>query len=201
MLPEGGYDLAGFAAGLVEESRALDGSAIREGDVVVGLASSGLHANGFSLVRRILERAGASAIVEAAGDDGTSLVRRLLEPTRIYVRPVLDLLARAEVHGLAHVTGGGLLRALGRLLPAGFGVELKASDWPRSSLFDGLAKAGDVAFDEMARTFNLGLGMCVVAPPSEALNVIDVAASHGIEAWSVGTVAAATGNARVVVLP
>ena len=200
MYPDGGYDLAGFAAGLVEESRALDGSAIREGDVVVGLASSGLHANGYSLVRRVL-RERPAALQDATGPGDVSFVLSLLEPTRIYVRCVLELLSKAGVHGLAHVTGGGLPRALGRLLPTSLGVSLEARRWPRSPIFDLLAKAGDVAFEEMARTFNLGVGMCVVAPPSEVPCIVDVASSHGVEAWAIGTVAPAMGAARVVVTP
>jgi phosphoribosylformylglycinamidine cyclo-ligase len=200
LYPADGYDVAGFAAGLVEESRALDGSAIALGDVVVGLAASGLHANGFSLVRRVVERH-AEALREALASDDAPLIDRLLEPTRIYVRCVLDLLGRAEVHGLAHVTGGGLPRALGRLLPPEMGVALSSSQWPRSPLFDALGRAGDVSFGELARTFNLGLGMCAVVPASEARSVVDVAAEHGIEAWPVGTVTQAHGAVRVVVSP
>ncbi|MFM2152896.1 MAG: Phosphoribosylformylglycinamidine cyclo-ligase [Pseudomonadota bacterium] len=196
----GGFDLAGFAAGLVEEDRALDGRAIVPGDVVVGLASSGLHANGFSLVRDILLRHPA-ALAEAFEAADGSVVDHLLVPTRIYVRCILDLLERADVHGLVHVTGGGLPRALGRLLPRSLGVALEAHCWPRPRLFDALAEAGDVAFGEMSRTFNLGLGMCAVVPPSSVRSAVEVAAAHGIEAWPVGSVARASGASRVVVAP
>ncbi|MGR8921456.1 MAG: phosphoribosylformylglycinamidine cyclo-ligase [Gammaproteobacteria bacterium] len=165
MYPPGHYDLAGFCVGAVERARLLDGSAVAPGDVLLGLASSGVHANGFSLVRRILERDGTAL---DAGIDGRSFGEALLEPTRIYVRALLATLADHPVSALAHITGGGLTDNLPRVLPAGCAAEIDLDAWPLPPLFAWLREAGNVADQEMLRTFNCGIGMVVVVPAAHA---------------------------------
>ena len=175
--PVGEYDLAGFAVGVVEKSKAIDGARIEAGDALVGLASSGLHSNGFSLVRKVLERSGDdlampfAAAWPAAGDDPRSLGAVLLEPTRIYVRSVRALLERVDVRGMAHITGGGLTENTHRMFPDGLGAELDAASWLRPAVFDWLVATGGLDDDEMRRTFNGGIGFVLVVAPAE----VDVA--------------------------
>jgi phosphoribosylformylglycinamidine cyclo-ligase len=159
MYPPGEYDLAGFAVGVVERERIIAGEGIREGDVVLGLASSGAHSNGYSLIRRIVEMTGADL-----GEDfhGLPLGEVLLAPTRIYVKPILALLEKLPVKGLAHITGGGLLDNIPRVLPEELTAELQSGSWEVPPLFGWLQEAGEVAWNEMYRTFNCGIGMALV---------------------------------------
>ena len=152
MYPEGEYDLAGFCVGVVEKERIIDGRSIAPGDVVLGLASSGPHSNGYSLIRKIL----------AARAEPPFHERALLEPTRIYVKPVLKLLESVPVKGLAHITGGGLVDNVPRMLQDGLRAVLRKAAWPRPAIFQWLQRAGNVAEDEMHRVFNCGIGMVVV---------------------------------------
>ena len=163
--PVGEYDLAGFAVGVVEKAKAIDGTGIAAGDVLIGLASSGLHSNGFSLVRKVLERAGADLAGPLAGDE-RSLGDALLAPTRIYVKPVRALLEDVEIKGMAHITGGGLTENTHRMFPEGLRAELDLSTWARPALFTWLADAGGIAEDEMRRTFNCGIGFVLVVAPA-----------------------------------
>ena len=163
----GDYDLAGFAVGAVERGRMLTGAEVRPGDVVLGLASNGLHSNGFSLVRKVVADAGLDYGAAAPFAPDISLGEALLAPTRIYVPACLAALRGGGVHALAHITGGGLISNLPRVLPAGLQAELSA-DWPRPPVFDWLAEAGGIATDEMYRTFNCGIGMTVVAAAEQA---------------------------------
>ncbi len=156
MYPEGEYDLAGFCVGVVERESIIHGRLIRPGDRLLGLASSGAHSNGYSLIRRILERERPDLQGEL---DGRSLAAALLEPTRIYVKSVLGLLAEVRVKGLAHITGGGLTGNVPRMLPAGMRAVIHERAWPRPPLFDWLQRAGQVAPEEMHRVFNCGIGM------------------------------------------
>jgi len=165
MYPDGEYDLAGFCVGVVEKDRVIDGRGIVPGDVVLGLASSGAHSNGYSLVRRILERAQPDL---AADFHGRPLADVLIEPTRIYVKPVLRLLAEVPVKGLAHITGGGLVENVPRVLPDGVQAVLDPSAWPLPPLFRWLQEQGNVAAAEMHRVFNCGIGMIVVVAPTDA---------------------------------
>ena len=178
------YDLAGFCVGVVEQNEIIDGSSIAAGDAVIGLASSGTHSNGFSLIRKILEqRPGA----REERVNGKPLIERLLEPTRIYVRSLLALIEQVPVKGLAHITGGGLTDNIPRVLPAGLGVRLDRSAWPRLGVFEWLSDAG-VADRELYRTFNCGLGMIVVvARDAEDAAIASLEAS-GERAWIVGSV-------------
>ena len=175
----GEYDVAGFCVGVAERDRLIDGSAVRAGDAIVGLASSGVHANGFSLVRKVLTRA------ELARHR-----RQLLVPTRIYVKPVLALLRGVRLHALAHITGGGLARRIPSLLPAlsGLRARLAPGSWRIPTIFRAIQTAGAVSMDEMMGTFNMGIGMALVCGVAEAPRVVRFLAGQGIAAWVIGTI-------------
>ena len=165
MYHAGDYDLAGFCVGIVEEDRIVDGRGTRAGDVVLGLASSGPHSNGYSLIRKLLALQGAT---ETTRLDGRPLYDWLLAPTRIYVKPLLALLAEVPVRGFAHVTGGGLLDNVPRVIPDGLEVRLDRRAWRRPAVFDWLRDAGNLDETEMHRTFNCGIGMTVIVAPEHA---------------------------------
>jgi phosphoribosylformylglycinamidine cyclo-ligase len=180
------YDLAGFCVGIVERERIIDGQGIAAGDAVIGLASSGPHSNGFSLIRRVLE-SGENALEAAPG--GRPLLEQLLTPTRIYVRPLLELSREVPIKGMAHITGGGLLDNVPRILPAGLGVELETSSWPRLPVFDWLQSAG-IEPAEMYRTFNCGIGMVLVTAPAHADAAVRRLETAGEHAYRIGAVVA-----------
>ena len=179
------YDLAGFCVGIVEKAGIIDGSATRAGDVVLGLPSSGPHSNGFSLIRKLLQLSGADLDTLL---DGVSLVDRLMAPTRIYVKPLLRLIAELPVHGLAHITGGGLVENIPRVLPDGLEVVLERKAWRREVVFDWLQRQGQVADAEMYRVFNCGIGMTVHLQPSDADRAIALLSDLGQEALVIGEV-------------
>lgn len=164
----GDFDAAGFCVGIVEKSRMLSGESVAPGDVLLGLASSGAHSNGFSLIRRILEASGTPNDMPF-GDTGQSIADVLLAPTRIYVKPVLELLRSQPVHAICHITGGGLPENLPRVLPQNCDAEIDSSSWPRPEIFRWLAETGGVAPAEMWRTFNCGIGL-VLTVPAEAVS-------------------------------
>jgi phosphoribosylformylglycinamidine cyclo-ligase len=176
MYPEGEYDLAGFCVGVVERDRILDGKSIRPGDAILGLASSGPHSNGYSLIRKILER-------ERPKD-----VAKLLEPTRIYVKPVLELLRRVPVKGLAHITGGGLTGNVPRILPRRTRAAIRKDAWPRPEVFQWLQRAGGVAEDEMHRVFNCGIGMVVVVAAADARKAMARLRAAGETVYEIGRI-------------
>ncbi|MBK6660860.1 MAG: phosphoribosylformylglycinamidine cyclo-ligase [Proteobacteria bacterium] len=179
------YDLAGFCVGAVERERLIDGSKVRTGDVLLGLASSGVHSNGYSLVRAILARSGQT--LDAAFGDGT-LADALLTPTRIYVKPLLKALARVDIHALAHITGGGLTENIPRVIPDGLSVEIDLHAWRLPTLFTWLRDAGQVAQSEMLKTFNCGIGMVVVVAPEDVDTVSAVLAEAGEQVTRIGAV-------------
>jgi phosphoribosylformylglycinamidine cyclo-ligase len=183
------YDLAGFCVGIVEKDAIIDGSATRAGDVVLGLPSSGPHSNGFSLIRKILQVAGADLETPL---DGVSLVDRLMAPTRIYVKPLLKLIAELPVRGLAHITGGGLVENIPRVLPDGLEVVLERKSWRREAVFDWLQRQGQVADAEMYRVFNCGIGMTVHLAAGDADRAIRILREMGAEALVIGEVRAGT---------
>ncbi len=192
MYPAGEYDLAGFTVGVVEKDALLDGSTIAEGDVIIALGSSGPHSNGYSLIRRVLEREPAAKI------DGKPAAELLLEPTRIYVKPVLELLRHVSVRGIAHITGGGLTENIPRILPDGLGAAVDTSSWSRGPVFDWLASVGNIDEGEMRRTFNCGVGMVLVVPSAdrdEALQRLDAA---GERAWQMGQIERGDNGVRFV---
>lgn len=199
MYPDGEYDLAGFAVGIVEKSEILDASKVKAGDVVLGLASNGIHSNGFSLVRKILERAQPDLKQQC---DGMPLREAIMAPTRMYVKPVLELIKKVPVHALAHITGGGLVENIPRVLPDNLVAELDRGAWPESELFKWLQENGQVPFDEMNRVFNCGIGMVIVLPAEQAEAAIDLLSAAGESVYQVGVVRPrAEGEAHTIVRP
>ncbi|MBI4124211.1 MAG: phosphoribosylformylglycinamidine cyclo-ligase [Betaproteobacteria bacterium] len=186
MYPQGEYDLAGFCVGVVEKERALDGRSIRPGDVVLGLASSGAHSNGYSLIRKIVARS-------APPFD-------LLEPTRIYVKPVLKLLEAVPVKGLAHITGGGITGNVPRILPRGVSARIRKSAWPRPALFEWLQREGKVAEDEMFRVFNCGIGMVAVVAAGDAQRAARELRAAGETVHEIGSIEASSGEPEALVV-
>ncbi len=198
---QGEYDLAGFCVGVVERSRLIDGHTIRPGDALVGLASSGLHSNGFSLARRVLlEKAHLSLDDRVEGLE-RPLGEELLEPTRIYVKDVLALREAVDIRGLAHITGSGLPGNVPRCLPKGTRAVLQASRWPCPPIFPLIARLGAVSREEMFSTFNMGLGMVCVLPAVDVAAALDLLRGRGLAAYDVGRVEAAPGEPTAVVLP
>ena len=193
------YDLAGFAVGLVEKSEIIDGKSIAVGDIVIGLASSGPHSNGYSLVRKVIAVSSADLFETFDGD--RTLGQALLEPTRIYVRPLLALMKQVPLKGLAHITGGGLTENIPRVLPPGTCAVIDRSRWPRLKIFDWLKRNGNLEDAEMHRTFNCGIGMVLVVAPSDAKQALENLAGLGVEAYEIGAIAAreADGPQTVVV--
>jgi phosphoribosylformylglycinamidine cyclo-ligase len=185
--PPGEYDLAGFAVGVVEKGKAIDGRRIAAGDVLLGLASSGPHSNGFSLIRRILDVSRADLGTPLPGGERT-LGDALLAPTRIYVKPVLALLADVDVKGMAHITGGGLLENTHRMFPANLAAQLVSIAWPRPPVFGWLQEKGNVADAEMHRVFNCGIGLVVVVAPEDAERAQGLLTLAGETVYPIGTV-------------
>ena len=195
---EGEYDLAGFSVGCVERSRIVDGKGVVPGDVVIGIASSGLHSNGYSLARKALERHALDERFDALG--GRTLADALLEPTRIYAQDVLALIARVPVKSFAHVTGGGLPGNVPRNLPDGTRALLEERRWPRPPVFDLVEREGQVPRDEMYRTFNMGLGLVAVVSPGDEAAAHAVLRERGLGAWTVGAVERGEGEATCEVV-
>ncbi len=179
------YDLAGFAVGVVEKSRIIDGSKVVEGDALIGMASSGPHSNGYSLIRKVLSVSAAS-FKQHIGE--RMLIEHLLEPTRIYVQPLLKLIKDVPVHALAHITGGGLMENIPRVIPAGLGVRLDSTSWPHPVFFEWLQQQGGIAAREMYRTFNMGIGMVVCVSPADAQRTLNMLNDLGEQAWRIGRV-------------
>jgi phosphoribosylformylglycinamidine cyclo-ligase len=196
MYPEGEYDLAGFCVGVVEKSKIIDGRSIEAGDAVLGLASSGLHSNGFSLVRKILERAKPDL---QSDFHGRSLADTLMEPTRIYVKPVLALMQALPVKGFAHITGGGITGNVPRVLAHGFRAAIDAASWPRPPLFEWLKREGGVAEAEMHRVFNCGIGAVIVVGAAHEDQATRLLADAGETVFSLGRIEKHEGGPQAVV--
>ncbi|WP_350015822.1 phosphoribosylformylglycinamidine cyclo-ligase [Rhodanobacter sp. IGA1.0] len=194
MYPPGEYDLAGFTVAAVEKSQMLTGDAIVAGDVVLGVASSGPHSNGYSLVRKILDRAGSPLDLDLGG---VKLVDALMAPTTIYVKPMLELLKNETVHGMAHITGGGLKENIIRVVPDGLGIALDASAIVLPPVFDWLMREGNVAREEMWRTFNCGVGFTVILPRDAVAGASALLATHGLASSVIGEIVPAQGDERV----
>jgi phosphoribosylformylglycinamidine cyclo-ligase len=187
----GDFDLAGFAAGVVERDRIIDGRAIQNGDAVIGLASSGVHSNGYSLVRKVVFEAAGLKVSDAVPELGQTVGEALLTPTRLYVKPVramLAALAPTAIHGLANITGGGLPDNVSRILPPGKRVFVKRDSWPVLPVFRWLQKLGNIADAEMFRVFNMGIGFVVICTPTAADAVIAQLAKDSFTAWKIGEV-------------
>jgi len=184
----GEYDLAGFIVGVVEREKVIDGSHTLPGDQIIGLASSGLHSNGFSLARKILFELKRYQPETHVPELGTTLGEELLRPTRIYVKSVLALKERFTLKGLAHITGGGLPGNLPRIFPQGCQAAIRLGSWPVPPIFSFLQKEGGVAEEEMYRVFNIGIGMALVVPAGEAEGILSAARSLGEESWIIGEI-------------
>ena len=194
MYPPGEYDLAGFCVGAVEKLALIDGSRINAGDAIIGIAASGAHANGYSLIRRIVERAGNPFDLDLGG---ISLADALMMPTTIYVKPILKLLQQLPINGMAHITGGGLRENIIRVVPAHLGIELDSSAWKAPVVFDWLQREGKVAQDEMWRTFNCGIGYTLIVSREHAGATLDALETLGLQAWTIGAIEATRGDERV----
>ena len=194
----GEYDLAGTIVGIVERARVVDGSAIRAGDALIGLASDGLHTNGYSLARRLLFEVAGMTPETRVEAWGATVGEELLKPHRCYVGPVFHLLDRTPVRGMAHITGGGLVDNLPRTLPAGLAVRIEKGTWPVPPVFTTLKAIGDVSEGEMFRVFNVGIGFVVAVPADRAEEVLDLLRAQGERAYRIGTVVEGTGGVEIV---
>ncbi len=197
MYSDGDYDLAGFCVGIVEKSKIIEPSRVQPGDVLIGLASTGPHSNGYSLVRKILEVSSADLDQTL---DGQPLGQALLAPTRIYVKSLLALIDQVDVHALAHITGGGLPENLPRVLPEGTKAVININSWQRPALFNWLQQSGNVEESEMLRTFNCGVGMVASVAEADADQTIDLLNSQGEKAWRLGHIEASSKAAHVEII-
>ncbi len=193
MYGDGEYDIAGFTCGVVERERLIDGSKVKVGDVLVGIASTGVHSNGFSLVRKIVEDNGFDLHVPHADLGGKPLGEVLLTPTRIYVKQVLDVIRNCDVHGISHITGGGFDENIPRIVNDGQGIEIDEGTWEILPVFRFLEKYGKIAHREMFNIFNMGIGMVIALDAAEAQKAIDILASHGERASVIGRIVAGEG--------
>ncbi|MBS0590510.1 MAG: phosphoribosylformylglycinamidine cyclo-ligase [Proteobacteria bacterium] len=191
MYPPGEYDLAGFNVGAVEKSALIDGARIQNGDAIIGIASSGPHSNGYSLIRKILARAGNPFDLDLGG---SALADALMAPTTIYVKPILGLLKAQPVHGMAHITGGGLTENIIRVVPDALGIALDSSTWKMPAAFDWLQREGRVSPAEMWRTFNCGIGYTLIVAATEAAATLDRLRRLDLAAWQIGEIVPARGE-------
>ena len=199
--PAGRYDLAGFCVAVVEESELIDGRQVQAGDAVIGVASSGVHSNGFSLVRRVLEQAAADRSTRY-GPDQRPLIDDLLRPTQLYASLVLQLLSsNVAIHAMAHITGGGLPENLPRCLPAGCRAQVNPTSWARPSMFDWLQHAGDIPERDLWHTFNLGIGFCLVVPEDQTNLAIETCRAQQLKAWTIGSIEQGNPEDGVIGLP
>jgi phosphoribosylformylglycinamidine cyclo-ligase len=194
MYQAGDYDLAGFCVGIVEKEKLIDGLSVQAGDVLIGLAASGPHSNGYSLIRKIIEVSGASADTLL---DGKPLLDWLMAPTHIYVKSLLALLEQVEVHSLCHITGGGLPENLPRMLPENTVARIDSNSWQWPAVFSWLQEKGNVETSEMYRTFNCGVGMVICIPASQVGQCLDLLQAQGETAWVLGNIAEGTGEAYI----
>ena len=191
MYPNSEYDLAGFAVGIVEKSEIIDGTLIVADDVVLGLASNGAHSNGYSLIRRILD---LKRVDLGAPLEGRSLGELILAPTRIYVKPMLSLMKQVDVKGMAHITGGGLIENIPRILPGDLAVHIERGSWPMPPLFTWLKQQGNVSDREMFRVFNCGIGLVVIVSAAQAASALALLEQSGETVWRIGRVRRRRGN-------
>ncbi len=198
MYPDGEYDLAGFAVGAVEKDKIINGSTITAGDVILGLASNGVHSNGFSLVRKVLEVSQADLNMDMGG---VTLQQAISAPTRIYVKPILATLEQVNIKGMAHITGGGLTENVPRVLPEGLQAVIHSNSWTRSPLFQWLQTAGNISDDEMHRVFNCGIGMVVIVSVNDADKAREILSAQGESVFTLGEIRALpAGEAPTIVV-
>ena len=186
--PEGEYDLAGFAVGVVEKGKMIDGSRIGIGDVLIGLPSTGLHSNGFTLARHVLFEQGSWTVESLPQELGRSLGETLLEPTRIYAKPIMSLVSSLDIHGIAHITGGGLTGNVPRILPQHCQAAVRKNSWPSQPIFGMIEQVGEVAREEMFRVFNMGIGLVLIVPSKEADQALSLVKSFGDQGYVIGEI-------------
>jgi phosphoribosylformylglycinamidine cyclo-ligase (EC 6.3.3.1) len=192
MYAQGDYDLAGFVVGVVDKTKIIDGRNIKAGHRIVGVASSGPHSNGYSLIRRLIEDCDLDL---SADFDGSTLGQKLLQATTLYPKPVLSLLAKdTPVLGMAHITGGGLMENINRVLPGGLAVEIYRSSWPIPKIFSYLQELGQIEEAELLKTFNTGIGLCLIVPEEAVDETISHFQSQQLDAWSIGQITEHTGQ-------
>ncbi len=192
------YDLAGFCVGIAEKSELIDGSQVAVGDTLIGLSSSGPHSNGYSLIRKVLEVTDTDPALEQL--DGTPLIDLLMKPTKIYVKPLLELIKNSQVNALAHITGGGLLENIPRVLPDNAKAVIDTQAWERPAVFDWLQKGGNIDEHEMHRTLNCGVGMVICVPADRAQQALDMLAASGETAFELGSISELTAGEEQVQL-
>lgn len=192
MYADGDYDLAGFCVGAVERANIIDGSSIKAGDAIIGMASSGPHSNGYSLIRKVLEIASDQEI------EGVAAASVLMAPTRIYVKSILNLSGSVDIKGIAHITGGGITENIPRILAAGLAAEIDTGSWQVPAVFEWLQQEGNIETAEMRRTFNCGIGMTVIVAADDADEAIASLNASGESAWRLGTITEGTGEVRFV---
>ena len=197
MYKEGDFDLAGFCVGVVEKEGIINGSEVSEGDAIIALASSGVHSNGYSLIRKILADSGTSLSTSLAGKTFGEI---LLTPTRIYVKPVLELIRQVHIKSIAHITGGGLLENIPRVIPETMCARINTDSWRLPEVFSWLQQAGNISKPEMFRTFNCGIGMVIIVEPDAAKNAVDFLNAQGESAWIAGSISGRQGNSPGVAL-
>jgi len=187
----GDYDLAGFCVGVVERDHLIDGHSITSDDIVIGVASSGIHSNGFSLVRKIVFDIGGKSAGDEFLSSGKTIGETLMTPTLIYSKAIREVLSHYKVknvvHGIAHITGGGLAENIERIMPAGFEIEINATAWQRPPVFDWLQELGQVETSEMYRVFNMGIGLAIIVSPFYAETIRSILAKHGMQTWLLGS--------------
>ncbi|MBO8171700.1 MAG: phosphoribosylformylglycinamidine cyclo-ligase [Bacillaceae bacterium] len=193
MYSEGEYDIAGFTVGAVEEDQIITGDTIREGDIVLGLPSSGVHSNGFSLVRKVFFKDHHYTLDDRLEELGTTLGEELIKPTRIYVKPILSLMQSVQIKGMAHITGGGLIENIPRILPEGLSARLDATRWPQRPIFQVIQRLGDIPNEDMYRTFNMGIGMTVIVSREDAERARGVLEAAGEEVYQIGEIVSGEG--------
>ena len=187
MMPEDEYDIAGYTTGVVDKSKIIDNSRVQAGDVVIGLASTGVHSNGFSLVRKIFDIT-TREVLEKVLPDGKTLGETLLTPTEIYVKPVLDLISKADVKAISHITGGGFYENIPRSLPEGFTARVNKSAYEVPYIFRYMQEVGQIPERDMYNTFNMGIGMSIVVPESDANKTVEILKTHSIKAYCIGEI-------------
>ena len=193
----GEYDLAGFCVGMVDKPKAIDGGKIKIGDTVIGMASSGIHSNGYSLVRKLVFEKGKYSIDDIPEGFEKTLGEELLTPTRIYVKPILALMEKLELKGLAHITGGGFTGNIPRILPPDTSVRIVLKSWSVPEIFNFMRRLGSLDLSDMFETFNMGVGMIAVVDPANASGALAILERHGIAAWIIGDVCPAGKNETV----
>jgi phosphoribosylformylglycinamidine cyclo-ligase len=199
MYGDGEYDLAGFTVGAVERTNVIDGRNVAAGDILLGLASNGVHSNGFSLVRRVIEHTGITFDSPAPFDSRQNLGESLLAPTKIYVKSCLTAIKTGGIHGIAHITGGGLVENLPRVIPNDLSAQLDKMSWPSLPVFEWIADAGNVPSEEMQRTFNLGIGMVLIVHPDSVDQATEVLREHGESIYEIGRIVERNGGPEITI--